>query len=144
MRNKIIFDDAMKAIGGIRKNKGLWLVISTHYSVNWRQFLAPGGINEVDFPRAIVLNNSCAFSKVNTARVRWKYGFQKKTFIKKWLSLDRWLIAWGRTLQEHITAVAMLGLLMFLTNMHASLMPAKGASYCKCGPSLVVLVQPAS
>lgn len=47
-RNKIFLDDPHVSWRRNQENKGLWLIISTDYSENWRQFLTLGGIKKED------------------------------------------------------------------------------------------------
>lgn len=122
------FDDIHVSRRRGQEDKGLWVLISTDYSEDWRQFLALGSIKKGEFPKAVVLNGSCDFFKVSTAWVRWRcMVFRRKLSLTKGLSLGGWLTAWGRALWKHITTVGMLSLLMCLPYSHAALVPVQWA-----------------
>lgn len=67
---KFSFDDIHVSCRRDQEDKGLWVLISTDYSEDRRQFLALGSIKKVEFLKAVVLKGSCDFFKVSTARVR--------------------------------------------------------------------------
>lgn len=104
--NKTFFDDfqvsSQRNLGRKKKDNGLWMPMLIGCSKNWRHFLAPGGIKEVEFLEDEIFLHCCAFFRVSTARGKWRcMVFRKELLLTSWLSLGRWRIAWGWALWKH-------------------------------------------
>lgn len=99
--NKTFFDDfqvrSQRNLG--KKDNGLRMPMPIGCSKNCRPFLAPGEIKEVEFLEDEIFIHSCIFFRVSTASGEWRcLVFRKELLLINWLSLGRWLIAWGRSL----------------------------------------------